>query len=395
MSNGTVLQQTKQSELREAVRLLLRTPLVLSSGRDKGAFANVRRHEQELRRWFQHHLGYRLVVERDFARLHKVPIRPGDASHALRRRSGKPFDRQRYSLLCLILATLDRGDQQVVLSAVAEAVHEEAQVEQLPVPDFKRQQVRQAFVDVVRFLVESGVLLFVDGDERAYLDGTGDVLYNVDGRLAAQMLSAGWNPRADLDCGDDGAQLYPDTNEGTNARIRHRLMRMLTEEPVVYIDELDDPERSYLMFQRPVLRRELGDMAGLVLEIRAEGVLALDRENELRDRTFPSTNDVAHAALQLAGELGQGASADNADHARVVPWTEVIAMTQQKVEEYGRYWSDVYQATPDGPERLAHEAIKLLADFRLVRISEAGVRALPPISRFWPKPQADRQESLI
>lgn len=127
--------------------------------------------------------------------------------------------------------------------AVASSIHETAQLEQLPEPAFERRGERQAFVDVVRFLVANGVLRFIDGDEDEYVSGTNDALYDVDQRIVANLLSTGIVPGAAPDDTAGDAGVYAESSDGATLRMRHRVMRMLCENPVLYYGDLADKER--------------------------------------------------------------------------------------------------------------------------------------------------------
>ncbi len=379
--NETVRDQDIAAERQEAARLLLRSPLVLAE-RDRDAFASIRRQEEFLRPWFQHWFGYRLVVDRDFARLHKVAPAPADPTRPARRRSGGAFDRRRYVLFCLLLAALDRGEAQAVLSDLSEAVRELAQVDGLVLPDFDRHHERRAFVDAARLLAELGVLRQVDGDDVAYLDGNGDVLYDVDLRILGHLLSAGWNPRRGPADAAGEVTVYPDNQDGVNQRARHRLMRRLAEDPVLYLDDLDEQEIAYMTSQRPAFRRELRSVLGLRMEIREEGIVTLDAENELSDLGFPAHNMVAHAALLLAGRLAYRAGEEGADHDRVFPDTDVTREVEALIGERRKYFSDQYRNVADGARRMADEAVALLESFGLAARTAGGVRVRPAANRY-------------
>jgi uncharacterized protein (TIGR02678 family) len=379
--NETVRDQDIAAERQEAARLLLRSPLILAE-RDRDAFAGIRRQEEFLRPWFQHWFGYRLVVDRDFARLHKVAPANADPTRPARRRSGSAFDRRRYVLLCLLLAALDRGEAQAVLSDLSEAVRELAQVEGLPAPDFDRHPERRAFVDAARLLTELGVLRQLDGDDTAFLDGNGDVLYDVDLRILAHLLSAGWNPRCGPGDPVGEVTVYPDNQDGVNQRVRHGLMRHLAEDPVLYLNDLDEQEIAYMTSQRPAFRRELRSILGLRMELREEGVATLDAENELSDLGFPAHNMVAHAALLLAGRLAYRAGEEGTDHDQVFSDADVTREVEALIGARRKYFSDQYRNGADGARRMADEALALLESFGLAARTASGVRVRPAANRY-------------
>lgn len=366
-----------RDERRRAVRLLLRRPFVTDERPDPTVFALVRRHEAELRRWFREQLGYRLVVDHEQARLFKRRP-PGASAHPARTRSDRPFDRRRYSLLCLTLAVLERLEVQTILSALTEEVKVLAAATDGVAPfEPERFAERQAFVDAVRHLVDLGVLAETDGDDTAFVRGGGDVLYDVDSRRLARMLASPIPPSLADGPAALADEVYPPTREGKNLRIRHRLMRRLVEEPVLYFDDLDDDERTYVAQQRPKLIREVEEWTGLVVEVRSEGMAAIDAEGRLSDVTFPSTSNVAHAALLFADELAHRLR-DAAS--RAVPRGDLLEMAARIFRRHR--WSKTYSDDPAGAEHLLDDALEYLASLRLVHIRPEGVLPLPAVARY-------------
>src|ERR1700682_2905167 len=117
------LDRRELEERQSAVRALLRHPMLGSAGPDPNAFSLVRRHARWLCEWFMESAGWRLRVDNGLARLHKILPRASDTTRpAVADRSGVPFSRRRYALLCLALAVLERADAQVTLGQLAERV---------------------------------------------------------------------------------------------------------------------------------------------------------------------------------------------------------------------------------------------------------------------------------
>ncbi len=377
-------------ERRKAVRLLLRRPFVTEERPDPEVFALIRRHEAELRRWFREQLGYRLVVDHEQARLFKSRS-PAALARPVRTRYGRAFDRRRYSLLCLVLAALERSEVQTILSALAEEVKLLAAAADGVAPlDLERSTERRCFVDAIRYLVELGVLQETDGDDTAFVrGGTGDALYDVNSRRLARMLASPVPPS--LAAGPDAlaVETYPPTEDGRNLRIRHRLMRRLTEEPVLYFHDLADDERAYLSWQRAYLIRQVEQWTGLTVEVRREGLAAVDANGRLSDVTFPSTSNVAHAALLFADELAhrlRGEAEDAGDDdLRAVPRGELVELAERLFSS--RRWAKTYRQSPAGAELLLDHALDYLASLRLVRRLPEGVCPLPAIARYRVRPQ--------
>jgi len=392
----TAEEERRDEEWRQAVRLLLERPLVSDRSPDPQAFSLVRRYAPELQRWFAEQLGYRLVVDPELARLHKRPA-PGARPRPLRtRHSGRDFDPRRYALLCLVLAALERLEVQTVLSELADQVALLAQSEEgLRNLDLESRGERQAFVDVVRALVDLDVLSLTDGEDSAYVDRTGDALYDIHPRRLSQMLSMPVPEAPETLLRDGGADLdtYPDTDEGARRRARHRLMRRLVEEPVLYLDELEPAEREYLERTRYPLVRQIERATGLTVEVRREGLAAVDPSGGLTDLAFPANGTVAHAALLLAEELagrGRQAYGEEAMQDRepegsltVVPWSELEELTAGWIGKYRRYWSKQYTGDgTDGPRRLTAEAVDRLAAMGLAARHAEGVQPRPAVARY-------------
>src|SRR5688572_7665989 len=116
---STTLEMTRRAERQAALRQLLRHPLTLAADAPE-VFAAIVRHRGWLTDWLSEQPGWKLVVNAPagFARLHKVPAE-SDATHPARC-AGRPFDRRRYVLLCLVLAALDECSAQTTIKRLAE-----------------------------------------------------------------------------------------------------------------------------------------------------------------------------------------------------------------------------------------------------------------------------------
>jgi uncharacterized protein (TIGR02678 family) len=292
----------------------------------------------------------------------------------VRTQSHSAFDPRRYALLCLVLAALERLEVQTVLSELAEQVAllaaSEEGVRRL---DLQSYAERQAFVDVVRWLVSLGVLALADGEDTAFLEGRGDALYDIHSRRLTQLLTVPVPAEPPADLAELGTEVYtevyPDTEDGANRRARHRLMRRLIEEPVLYLAELEEIERAYLTSQRHYLLNQITAKTGLAVEVRKEGFAAVDPDGRLTDLAFPGTGTVSHAALLLAERLA----------VRALDETELRAVLDSLVERYGHLWSQEYR---DDRPRLLSEALERLEHMGLIARKAGGAEPLPAIARY-------------
>lgn len=398
------IERAATAERRTAIRHLLARPL-LGQREDPQAFAVVVRHARDLARWFADHAGWQLVVDVSggFARLHKTPSHPDPTCPATGvTRDRRPFDRRRYTLTCLALAALDERPGQTTLKHLVDAVAARSrELDGVAAFDATRYGDRRALVDALKLLAELGIVTQRDGDTDRYArSGGGDALYDIDDRRLAQLIASPSSPSLVDTPTDLPVEVYPDTDEGLRLRARHRVMRRLLDDPVVYLDELDARERDWLRHSLGHVRATLEQDVGLVLERRAEGAVAIDPERELTDETFPDGNStVKHAALLLAEHLtGRVRERAGPDAVPVVPHDDLVAVTADLLATIGRRcgWSASYRDADRGPQRLAADALALLERFRLVARRANGWEPRPAVARFAPGrvPDADQADHV-
>jgi uncharacterized protein (TIGR02678 family) len=178
-----VLAHQQDDERERALRALLMQPLL--TGRS-AELALVRRHTDYLREWLSRETGWNLHIERECARLYKRPAATDDCTRGL-----ADFDRDRYTLLCLACAALERAESQITLQYLGERLLEAVADPELTESGFsfslESPRERRDLVLICRFLLNIGVLELVAGDEEAYVNRSGDVLYDVHRRVLATL----------------------------------------------------------------------------------------------------------------------------------------------------------------------------------------------------------------
>jgi len=368
-------------ERQRAVRALLRKPFIVAEGTDAGDFALVRRHRNALASWFQAELGYRLVVDSDFTRLHKMPSPKTLHNRRLQTRAGQAFDSRRYVLFCLTLAALEQAGDQTTLASLGETVSlHSTDLDGFDL-DFDKLVDRRAFMHAVRAIVDLGVLMFRDGDEERFArkEQGGDALYQVRHRRLAQVLSSPLPPSSVEQPEQMHFEAYPETDDGRARRSRHRVMRMLVESPALYFDDLIDEDRAYLNSQRSRVFRQLESFCGFDVELRIEGVAIIDDTGESSDLAFPSEGTVGHAALLLGEEI---AARVRAEQLATITFAEIESHVRKLVDKYGKYWSHEFTGDGDGHRRLADLAVERLEAFAMVHRVDEGIRPCPALARF-------------
>ncbi|GAA3676716.1 hypothetical protein GCM10022267_74510 [Lentzea roselyniae] len=376
-SLSDALNASHVDDRRKAARALLRRPLLRAS-RNSDEYRLVRKHETELRAWFDLNTGWRLVVDSEVARLVKVAAAVRDPSHPARdTRSKLPFTRRRYVLTCLALASLERADAQITLGRLAEQVVMGAADPGLATEfTLTGREERADLVAVVRLLLELGVLSKVAGEEDAFVRATGDVLYDVERRVLATMLATRRGPSTmeEMDLAALTEDVVPDSDDLRNRAIRHRLTRQLLDEPVLYYDELTEEELAYLTRQRAALTRQVADLTGLIPEVRAEGIAMIDPVDDLTDVRMPESGTEGHVTLLVAEYLAAQCDepvAVGVLHDRV----------RMLANEHRSYWRR--NATEPGAEiELVEQALDRLSALHLIHRTPDEVRARPALARY-------------
>jgi uncharacterized protein (TIGR02678 family) len=374
----------EEAQRRAALRALLARPLLLAET-DAETLVLVRRHVTWLRDWLNRETGWRLTVDSESARLFKTAPDGTDPTHPARGHNKEPFGRRRYVTLCLALSALARADAQTTLGNLADEVLTAAAEPELAATGFTftldSRADRSDLVAVVRLLLSWGVLSRVAGEEEGYLSGTGDVLYDVHRNVLGVLLTGHRGPSTVTARGFEErlAELtqepVADTDDLRNQALRRRLTRRLLEDPVLYYDELDTDELTYLTGQggqRHAITRRIEEATGLIPEIRAEGIAMVDPDDELADVKMPEQRTDGHVTLLVAEYLAGRERAT---------FEELHAFVRRVAVEHKTYWRK--GVTEPGAEiELLGIALEKLVALRLATVEGRVVRGRPAIARF-------------
>jgi uncharacterized protein (TIGR02678 family) len=347
--------------------------------------ALVRRHREELSASLRDHLGYTLSVSADSAHLSKRvtltrarPLRLAPRSRTERARpidERRALDRRGCLLACVIAAGLERrGWVQVPLGALAEEVATHARTLDVEL-DWRSRADRLALADAIDFLGGLGVLELRCGTA-GELDSEDEAFYDVHRRRLALLLA---DPVRCAEAATPGDLEAPAGEGGDLAgRARaQRLLRALVEDPVLYVDDLDEEDRAYFGTQRGRLERIAHELTGLQVERRREGTALVARGRELTDRPFPARGHVKQLALLLLAAL---CARDREDGTTIARET-VAGLARGLVARHAGHWSwDPGDAAC--VVRATGEALGVLDDLRLAEVGDAGVRVLPAAHRY-------------
>ncbi|MGW5364485.1 TIGR02678 family protein [Actinopolymorpha pittospori] len=352
-----------EDEPRRATRLLLRKPM-LTAEVDGDDFRLVRKHARELTRRFAENLGYRLVVEPRVARLYKAGLGRDPNRPLLRPGSDRPFDPRAYALLCLSMAALARCRDQLMIDELVGEVRGMIAEAELDV-DLDTPADRRALYAALMALVEFGVLRERDHDggglERWVAEPRARSLLDVDRdrlRLMPAVSVVDAASPADL---LDGAAL-PSAAGGARVAVRRRLL----ESPVMTTGDLTEEQAEWWRRNRNREQERLGELFGVELELRAEGALVIDPEDELSDVSFPGKGTAKQFALLLVERLARWC----VDHGAGGPWhrvpAEVVAGELEALaSQYRTYLNKVHREVPHA---LHDDVLGVLTAVGLVRV---------------------------
>lgn len=393
-----IREREARSEVQACVRALLQNPLLQAVGQYSDTFRLVRRHADALRAWFASEPAWPLVIEREYARLSKIPARLDDPSFPIRDHKDVPFSRRRYVLLCMVLAALEKAERQTILGHIAEQVVLKARGDDVLERAgmdvrFERRAERMDLIAVIRILIARGVLTRIHGDEDGYIQHGGEVLYTINRSELARVAAMQCGPSTladDVPHAERPVRLHPSElfAEGDTARRRRSrttLTRLLLDHPVVYYADLSEEEQAYLTSQRARLTHEIENATGLIAEVRSEGIAMVDPMRKLTDHAMPDEGTMGHAALLLAEflipyiETGDGAEQTGRGAGVSVLRIEQHLAEQAAVHK-SRWRRDSQE--PAGLRALQADVLGRLQALCLLRRDNDTVFPLPALARY-------------
>ena len=372
-------------ERRIAARHLLISP-ILTALRQPVELDLVRRHATALKAMFAGQLGYALIVESSFARLVKAPL-PATAPVRPARRTtdDSPFTAATYvhlSLACAALLAPGVGEQ-ILISALVDQIRADAAEQGITVTDGIGD--RRQLVSALRLLSGWGVVSETDGSVSAWGERSEEeALLSINRSLLIHLLPG---PLHQFATAEDA------WSQPENEPPRKRLRRRLVENPALFRAELPGDELDVLSRERNELARQLDENFGLVLEVRAEGVLAYDPSGTLTDLDFPGSGSAKQAALLLLDELTAAAPGRPTAESTVqvnettlpgslVPWPRVDKALTSLLDRYRSAWKGVYGQSLDV---LRGDVVGLLTALRLAQPLDEGLAVFPFAARYQPQ----------
>ena len=378
---GTTADPLREADVRRAVRTLLRTPL-LHVDHHPDELALVRRYQHDLIRIFADGLGYRLLVEPGLARLYKTGL-VHDGTRGLTRRNGLPFAPRRYMMLALVLAALTQSRRQVMVDELVAAVRSSAVDADIDV-DLDNIHERRALHSALMVLVDLGVLRERDGDLEHWAERRTESLLDVHRDRLAVLVAA---PLGSCSSPDEVMAVSAAPSAVGGARIAVR--RRITEHPVMSVADLTEEQQGWWGRNREREREWFRRTVGLELELRAEGAVAIDPDDDLTDLRFPATGSTKQFALLLLSELVDTVRAARPDDPSDSPWVRLAASTtRQAADRVLATWRrGLRKNHREHPDTAYADALTALTAMGLVRREEGSVLLHAAAARYAPRPE--------
>ncbi len=371
-------------ERRDTARSLLRTPIVMAAVAPELHRA-VRRHEEDLTKFFRSYLGYRLSADARSARLYKAGL--GErGGRPFTRRDKAPFTPRDYAYLALVCSVLLTTRSQVLLSAIASDVRQAAAEAGIDLGGDTLPE-RRSLVHALRQLIEWGAVTEDAGSVSDFADDPSkEALLWVERDGIRSLLAVALREV------DDPAELVRMASELDADSVRHSVRRKVVENPVVMLADLTEAEAAWL---RQSQRREaqiLEENLGLRLEIRAEGVAAFDPLDELSDIRFPREGTLGQAALLAVSELVAALKPAGPTADVPVPVGMLEAVVGGLLSQHATRWSKDYT---ERPERLIADVGDILSAMGLIASAGDGTAMLRAVAgRYTPEPEVHQPAAL-
>ena len=274
--------------------------------------------------------------------------------------------------------------EQILISALVDQIRADAAEQSITVTDGLSD--RRQLVRALRLLESWGVVAETDGSLSAWGERAEDeALLSINRSLLIHLLPS---PLHHFETAEDTwSRRQPEPP-------RRRLRQRLVESPAVFRAELPDDELDVLSRERHELARQLDENFGLVLEVRAEGVLAYDPSGTLTDLDFPGAGRAKQAALLLLDELATALAPSGESLVMVdgrplpgilAPWPHAAKVLDDLAARYPRVWQD-------DPGALRTEVVDLLVALRLARRLDEGLAVFPFAARYQPQVRTLSQE---
>ena len=323
----------------------------------------------EIQNFIKYKLGYKLIVNQYVIKLEKIPGIPKSFMGILEFET-----KMEYMFLCLILIYLEektRGEQ-FILSELLDYIQNivvEIDLNDIDI-DFTKYSHRKSIVKVLKFIKQMGFIKLYDGDENKFAESIeNDILYEVTG--VSKYFTRNFISNIS-DC-----NLYSDIYEKEQLGLeqekgierRHRVYRRLFTENVVYKEEIEDQDYSYIKNYRGAINQDVDKMLDSTLEVHKNGAYILLTENKNYKNVFPSNKAISDVVLFVNKEIKN--RFDNREYQAdindliYISNIEMLKLVREVKQNFCKGFSKEYREMQE--DKLLEEIVKYMKEFDMIR----------------------------
>ncbi len=354
-------------EDREAAYYLLENFWVLRE-RQPEVYQLIRDREQKLRNYFSDKCGFQFILNRQFAKLEKIPDKPESWMGIME------FSNCRdYGLLCCLLAFLEEKsvDDQFLLSELCEALLSSYPAEydtHETVIHWESYECRKSLVRVLNMAVEYGIVSKVDGDIAGFSSSAdSEALFEVT-MMARYFLRT--YPKDLYQYGSLEEILKVDGEDELTGRSRkQRVYKQLFLTPGFERQEAKEEDFLYLRNMRNRLREDIEDHTWLRFELyKHVALLTVPTEKRFQMTTFPDRTGMSAIILHFAAavrEYVNGVENRQSEDVLALTPIEFDRILDGCRKATGSGWTKEYRDMSQS--KLAQELVMRLAEWKMAR----------------------------
>lgn len=367
---------------RQAAYYLLENFWILRE-RQPEAYQLIREREHKLRNYFSDKCGFQLILNRQFAKLEKIPDTPESWMGVT------SFQHCRdYGLLCCLLAFLEEKsvDEQFLLSELCETLLSlypaDADTGETVI-NWESYECRKSLVRVLTMAIDYGIVLRVDGDIAGFTSSAeSEALFEVP-IMARYFIRSTPKDLAQYDSID--AIIRADSQEEdelTGRSRKQRVYRQLFLTPGFEQHEARDEDFLYLRNMRNRLREDIEDHTWFRFELyKNAALLTVPADKRFQLTAFPDRTGMSSVMLHFAAAVREYVHAAERRQGRdgltltPIEFDRVLAACRQAT---GSGWTKEYRDMSQS--KLAQELVRALSDWKLVRQdSELNLIVISPL----------------
>lgn len=353
---------------REAAYYLLEHFWILRE-QQPAAYQLIKEREHKLRNYFSDKCGFQFILNRQFAKLEKIPDNPEswmgitDFQHC-----------RDYGLLCCLLAFLEGKsiDEQFLLSELCETLLSLYPVDAATgeaVINWESYECRKSLVRVLTMAVSYGIVVKVDGDIAGFSNSSeSEALFEVPimARYFLRSYPKDLYQYESLDAIIKAGN--PEDDELTGRNRKHRVYKQLFLTPGFDRHEAMDEDFFYLRNMRNRLRDDIEAHTWFRFELyKNTALLTVPAEKRFQLTSFPDRSGISGVMLHFAARFRDYLKSDGQMEGDCLALTsiEFDRLLDECRQATGSGWTKEYRDMNQG--KLAKELINQLVAWKMAR----------------------------